>query len=191
MPGKTSNHWKNTYMFHNKCGVYLRRLFSYDAAVMQINHVTFNGKRGGLHAASAWICALNDEKLTAQKGGFLFKAAFHENELVIAAVPTIIDGERSYHYNLHPKYEDAYTLIGGVNAQGVFNILFKMDSHAKLPEKAHIYLDLYCRLADFFIKANYSGAGRLDDVTRHVLEEMGVDNPPKTLHALRQINNRK
>jgi hypothetical protein len=153
-------------------------------SAMPIKHVIFNGAKGGLSAASAWIDALNNAKLTEEKGGFLFKAAFDGDVLALEVVPAIMGNERSYHYNLHPKNEDGLTLIGDVTVQGAFTILVKPDDPAKALDIAHEYLDRYRRLAEFFIDAGYSGEGRLDRVTQQVLREFGIENPPKTLKEL-------
>lgn len=153
-------------------------------SAMPIKHVIFNGAKGGLSAAAAWIDALNNKQLTAEKGGFLFKAAFDGDVLALEVVPAIIGNERSYHYNLHPKNEDGLTLIGDVTAQGAFTILAKPDDPSKALDIAHEYLARYRRLAGFFIDAGYTGEGQLDGVTRQVLREFGIENPPETLKEL-------
>ncbi len=154
---------------------------------MAVRNVTFNGKPGGPAVAAEWIGALNDARLTAEKGGFLFKAAFDSNHLALAAVPALIHGERSYHYNLPVEKEDAFTLIGDVNAQGVFTILFKPESLAAAVQQAAEYIERFRSFAAFLEAAGYTGAGQLDQVTQGVLKSLGVVHPPETLDALRQM----
>jgi hypothetical protein len=153
---------------------------------MQTGRVTFNGKRGGLSVARPWINALNDARLTTEKGGFLFKVSFDGDHIMLAAVPTLICNERSYHYNLRLDREDLFTLFGDVNAHGVFTILFKPESLSQLHQQAETYVELFQRLALFFREAGYCGEGRLDEVTQETLTMLGVVPPPDRLDALLQ-----
>jgi hypothetical protein len=157
------------------------------ACGMAISKITFNGKRGGLPVAAEWIRALNDARLTTEKGGFLFKAAFDEDHLMLAAVPALIGDTRSYHYNLHLAQENAFTLIGDVNAQGVFTILFRPESREAATQHASKYIGSFRKLAAFLNDAGYAGEGRLDEVTQSVLKSLGIVSPPETLDALRQM----
>lgn len=151
---------------------------------MTISHITFNGKRGGLSVAAQWVRALNDVRMTAEKGGFLFKAAFAGDHLIVEAVPALIGDTRSYHYNLHLDKEDAFTLIGDVNAQGVFTILFKPESREAVTQHAAEYIGRFRKFAAFLNEAGYSGSGQLDEVTQGVLVSLGVEHPPEMLAGL-------
>jgi hypothetical protein len=148
---------------------------------MTITGVTFNGKHGGLSVAAEWIRALNDARLTVEKGGFLFKAAFEVDHLMLVAVPALIHGDRSYHYNLLMEKEDAFTLIGDVNAQGVFTILFKPESCKAVTQYAAEYIGRFRKFAAFLNDAGYSGEGRLDEVTRGLLKDIGLSPAPEIL----------
>ncbi|MCU0857562.1 MAG: hypothetical protein MUC65_04060 [Pontiellaceae bacterium] len=96
-----------------------------------IRKVTLNEKTGGPSVAADWVHALNNDRIVKEKAGFLFKASFDGDHLMLAVVPTLIQGVRSHHYNLHPAKEDVFTLIGEVTAQGVFTILFKPESRGQ------------------------------------------------------------
>ncbi len=148
---------------------------------MAINKVTLNGKTGD---ASGWIRALNDECIVREKAGFLFKASFDGDHLMLAAAPCLINGERTMHYNMHLKKEDALTLIGDVNAQGVFTILFKPDSRDQVSADAKIYIGRFRRFAAFLLQNGYTGDGLLDEVTQGILEELGLSLAPQTLAEL-------
>lgn len=143
--------------------------------------IIFNRNPEGISLAGDWIHALNDVRLTAEKGGFLFKAAFDGERLMLAAVPALIHGERSYHYNLHVEKEDAFTLIGDVNAQGVFTILFKPESREAVTQYAAEYIGRFRKFAAFLNDAGYSGEGRLDEVTRGLLKDIGLSPAPEIL----------
>jgi len=148
---------------------------------MVVSKVTFNGKVGD---ASGWIHALNDECIVREKAGFLFKASFDDDHLMLAVVPTLINGERSYHYNQHLEKEDVFTLIGDINAQGVFTILFNPESREQVAEQSEEYIERFRRLAAFLIESGYTGDGALDEVTQGVLETLGLSPAPASLAAL-------
>lgn len=155
---------------------------------MTISKITFNGRRGGLSVAAEWIRALNDARLTAEKGGFLFKVSLDGDRLLLCALPAFIGDTRSYHYTMHLDKEDAFTLIGDVSAQGVFSILFKPESREAAVRQSAEYIERFRKFAAFLNDAGYCGAGRLDEVTQGVLKSLGVAHPPETLDALRQMN---
>jgi hypothetical protein len=146
-----------------------------------VTRVTLNGKAGG---ATAWIGALNNERIVREKAGFLFKAGFDGGHLMLAVLPTMINGERSYHYNLHLKKEDAFTLLGDVNAEGIFTILFKPESREQIEANSKRYVELFRRFAAFLIESGYTGEGVLDEVTQGVLKSLGLSPAPKTLVEL-------
>ncbi len=148
---------------------------------MAINKVTLNGKTGD---ASGWIRALNDECIVREKAGFLFKASFDGDHLMLAAAPCLINGERTMHYNMHLKKEDAFTLIGDVNAQGVFTILFKPESREQVAAQAEEYIERFRQFAAFLIENGYTGDGALDEVTQGLLESLGLSPAPQTLAEL-------
>ena len=107
---------------------------------MLVRKITLNGKRGKASIATGLICALNDECIIREKAGFLFKASFDGNHLMLAVAPCLINGERTMHYNMHLKKEDAFTLTGDINAQGVFTILFKPESREQAQKDAKKYI---------------------------------------------------
>lgn len=105
---------------------------------------------------------------------------------MLAVAPCLINGERTMHYNLHLKKEDAFTLIGDVNAQGVFTILFKPESREQAQKDAEKYAELFRRFAAFLIENGYTGDGALDEVTQGLLESLGLSTPPRTLANLQK-----
>ncbi|MBI9019868.1 MAG: hypothetical protein JEZ10_01260 [Verrucomicrobia bacterium] len=151
---------------------------------MVVRKVTLNGNRGEPAIAAEWIRALNDGLILTKKAGFLFKASWDEDHLMLAVAPCLINGERSYHYNQHLEKEDAFTLIGEVSAQGVFTILFKPESREFAIQQAGRYIDLFRRFAEFLRQGGYAGEGKLDDVTQGVLKSLGMNCPPETLDEL-------
>jgi hypothetical protein len=151
---------------------------------MAINQVTLNGKSGDASVAAAWIQALNDECIVREKAGFLFKASLDGDHLMLAAAPCLINGERTMHYNMHLEKENVFTLIGAVNALGVFCFLFNPESREQVAAQADEYVELFRRFAAFLIEGGYTGDGALDEVTQGLLEKLGLSPAPKTLTDL-------
>jgi hypothetical protein len=151
---------------------------------MKIRRVTLNGKSGDPSVAADWIRALNDARIVQEKAGYLFKASVCGDQLMLAVEPCLINGARSYHYAMHLQQEDAFTLIGDVNAQGIFTILFKPESRAAVSQHAAEYLERFRAWAAFLRDAGYTGAGLLDEVTQSILHDLGLSPAPKTLAGL-------
>ena len=146
--------------------------------------ITFNSATGAATLITPWIRALNNPRIVTEKAGFIFKAGFDGDHLMLAVAPTMINGERSYHYNQHLKKEDAFTLLGDVNAQGVFTILFKPENPEQIAADSKKYIVLFRRFAAFLIESGYTGDGALDEVTQGVLQELGLSPAPQTLADL-------
>jgi hypothetical protein len=149
-----------------------------------VTRVTFNRNSGDASAAREWIRALNDPRIVQEKAGFLFKVSFDDNHLMLAAAPCLINGERSYHYNQHLEKEDAFTLIGDVNAQGVFTILFNPESREQIAADSEKYIELFRRFAAFLFESGYTGDGPLDEVTQDVLKQLDLSPAPASLAEL-------
>jgi hypothetical protein len=152
--------------------------------VNRLQKITLNDKTGDLSLAGDWIRALHDERIVRERAGFLFKASFDGDHLLLAVVPCLIHGERSYHYDQHLRIEDAFTLLGEVNATGVFTILFKPEKATLSAEDAQRTIETYRRFADFMLAAGYTGEGDLDEVTQDVLATLGLSPAPRTLAGL-------
>jgi hypothetical protein len=146
--------------------------------------IVINGKSGSLSLAGDWIRALNNPQILKEKAGFLFKVLAEDDRLMVAVVPALIHGERTYHYALRLEQESAFTLIGDVNAQGVFTILFKPESCEAAMKHQRDYIEQFRRFASFLSLAGYNGAGLLDEVTQGLLQELGLSPVPDRLSGL-------
>jgi hypothetical protein len=149
-----------------------------------INKVTLNGNAGGYSVAQDWICALNDERIVREKAGFLFKASLCEDHWMLAVAPCLINGERSYHYNMLLEQENQFTLIGSVDAQGAFTILFKPESRESVERSAAVYIGVFRQFAKFLGDTGYTGRGALDEVTQRVLKQLGISPVPESIFSL-------
>lgn len=158
------------------------------SAAMRIKKVTLNGVAGGCSVAKPWISALHDEKLVLEKAGFLFKAGLDGDRMLLAVEPCLIQGERRYHFNMHLAHEDAYTLIGSVNAQGEFTILFKPESRDLSAEQCARYREVFAAFAGLLLDGGYVGDGLLDEVTQSVLGAVGFAPVPDRLSGIRDAS---
>lgn len=148
---------------------------------MGINKVSLNGKTGDASIARGLIAALNDERIVREKAGYLLKASFAEDHLMLAVEPALIHGERTMHYNMHLEVENAFTLIGGLNAEGVFTLLCKPDSMEQFAADACRYVEVCRRFAGFLLDNGYTGEGQVDAVTQGFLKKAGFSPVPQVL----------
>ncbi len=155
---------------------------------MVIGKVIFNGIKGGVAVVKPWISALNDEALVLEKAGFLFKAGVDGDRLLLAVEPCLIQGERRYHFNMHLAHEDAYTLIGSVNAQGEFTILFRPESRELSADQCARYRQVIGTVAELLLGGGYAGEGLLDEVTQSLLGAVGFDPVPSRLSGVREAD---
>jgi hypothetical protein len=151
---------------------------------MLVENIILNGVAGGRAVAKPWIQALNDAKLVLEKAGFLFKAGLDGGRMLLAVEPCLIQGERRYHFNMHLAHQDAYTLIGAVNAMGEFSILFKPECRDLQPDQCARYREVFGAFAELLLDGGYCGTGILDEVTQSLLGEVGFDPVPNRLAGL-------
>lgn len=150
-----------------------------------IRKVTLNGDAGRPEIAADFIQALNDKGILTEKAGFLFKTTVCGDRLMLGITPYFINDERMYHYDVSLPVENEFTLIGSINAEGVFTIFFRPESLKIPPEKKPIYSDSYVIFARFLLENGYAGKGLLDGVTLNTLEETGLfASVPETLTEL-------
>lgn len=150
--------------------------------------VVLNGRRAGAELLRQVALALADPDVLAERGGFLFKATLGEDTAWLDVVPCVMDGVRSYHYNMRMQEENDCTLTGAVNANGIFTIFFSPRSGG-LSEDLLAGLRLaYGRMARLLMDNGYPGEGKLDWATLNLLEETGIcRTPPSSLRGLAEI----
>jgi hypothetical protein len=151
---------------------------------MNVSKVTCNGITGDITVLHPWAQALNNPDIVTEKAGFIFIAGQTDSHYMLAVDPCLIHGERRYHYNLRLPDEDAITLSGNVDAQGVFMIVFKPKSPKLTDEDKQHYIMLYRNLAHLLLKAGYTQAGTLDEITQCILMEIGLETPATCLQDL-------
>ena len=145
---------------------------------MSTFRLILNSSRPSAREIRQFIRALADERTLSARGGYLFKSCLAGGELHIGIVPAIAEGERLHHYDI--RVPDGRHLLGSLSATGEFTVLFKA---ASLDEEArNAWREQYEALAVTLLELGYAGEGRLDWISRKIIEESGLFDPiPETL----------
>ena len=135
------------------------------------------------------IFSLSDHKILILKSGFIFNASILDDSLYISILPYFIEGERTYHYDIHLPLQGKCLLYGFVNANKTLDLLFKPASETYngcfLPGIADIFCDNYIRLTRFLIEDGFRRHFKSDLGTQNLFEETKLfANIPKTVEAL-------
>lgn len=149
---------------------------------MSAGQVILNGQRAGKQALRQALQALCTQDILAANGGFLIKATLAEDQTWIDIVPCVINGERTYHYDMKLAVETESTLIGAVNTHGIFTLFFQPAAPV-ISEADRLEIGAaFRRLARLITNGGYFGCGRLDWGTRKLLDETGIFKPaPESL----------
>lgn len=142
--------------------------------------IILNTKPCSIHDFLEVVRSLADKRILAEKGGYLFKAAFIDGDCHIGIVPWVLDGQRTHHYDIHLINEDMFTLIGSIDAKGEWNLLFKPEK-GKRPsatEKARL-AGVYRDIAALFIDSDLPYETPLSRATGLLLTQAGIctENP--------------
>jgi hypothetical protein len=151
--------------------------------------VTLNGKRGKAKIAKPFIHALNTPAILTEKAGFLFKATVCGDLLVLGVTPYFIEGQRTWHYDMVMPAENEFTLLGAINADGHFTILFTPISDELTTFEQIAYGDNYIQFAQFLLASGLESEGPLDAITIQLLTEANVfHTPPTSLAELARLS---
>jgi len=154
-----------------------------------IKNIVLNDEEKSSKDIKAIISSLSDYKILILKSGFIFNASILENSLYMGILPYFIEGERTYHYDIHLPLEGKSLLYGFINSNKTLDLLFKPNSETYngyfLPGIADIFRDNYIRLARFLIKNGFGRHVAFDVGTQNLFEETKLfANIPKTVEAL-------
>jgi hypothetical protein len=126
---------------------------------------------------------LNDSSIRTGKGGYLFKSSADDEFLRLGIVPYFQQGQRNYHYDIALPESAECVLIGNLNPDGVFTLLFTPPELPLDDETRAGYAAQYRIFADELISRGFAGRGRLDDATRQMLRDSGIADPPPKILA--------
>ena len=148
-----------------------------------VDRWVFNRKPMSLETLLCTLASAFSPQVLIANGGYLFKASLQGSVFHFGIVPTLREGERGYHYHIHLKHEDVFTLIGNITPQRELTILFK--NPAMKDDDNPVYQRVYAQLARLFLNASPDRPLTLDWITTHLLEEKRIfPQVPQTLAQL-------
>ncbi len=152
---------------------------------MKIKDLIINGEAAKTTIVSKMIHAFYDSNILKSCGGYIITYKIYNNITYIGVKPSIIDGQRSNHYDLEAGPETKVYLTGGINSTGEISLLFKIQN-TELTEKIKSELkELYIQFANLLTKNKYKGSGELDWITKKIIEESRLFEPvPSTIYDL-------
>ena len=152
---------------------------------MESPSLIINEEIKGPKPISQMVQAFCSPSILKSCGGYVITYRIHKSIAYIGVKPSIIDGQRSNHYDLKAGPETKVFLTGGINVNGEISLLFKISKTELNKEIKSELKKLYLSLADLLIKNGYRGTGTLDWITRKIIEESGLFLPiPSTIFDL-------
>ncbi len=142
-----------------------------------IQNVILNEKKTDKNTLKQIIPALSNPTILNEKGGYIFKTLVLEDTLYLGLLPYLIDGKRTYHFNIKMPQEE-FVLIGFINSNGSIELLFKMKPEqykAGLSlEEIKYYRKSYIKFARCLLEFKFNEEVKLDAVTRQALTEIKI-----------------
>jgi hypothetical protein len=138
--------------------------------------IVVNGKPMPGSEWSEIVRALSDPAIATEKGGYLFKSHLDGDTLRIGILPCIVNGMRSYHYNIDIE-RTRHVLIGTINPNGTATVLFRLNrEEAKKKREADAleYRRQFAGLAMSLVSRGFPPDFELDSITIDALREAGI-----------------
>ncbi len=129
------------------------------------------------------ITVILEPKNLITTGGILFKSEISGDVFELGILPQFFEGERGYHYDIHLKGENEFSLIGSLTAQRELTILFKCLEMTD--EKRAVYRKNYRAIARLFDLCSGSNEIQLDWITTKLMEDQLIyRQTPSTLKEI-------
>lgn len=152
---------------------------------MKSKDLIINGETAKPITISKMVQAFCNPNILKSCGGYVITYRVHKSTAYIGVRPSMIEGQRSNHYDLKSGPETKVFLTGGINANGEISLLFKISKTELTEEIKSELKKLYISLVDLLIKNGYRGSGTFDWITRKIIEESGLFFPiPSTIFDL-------
>jgi hypothetical protein len=153
---------------------------------MKYSEIIINGNTFKKKDLVKMIKAFNNSTILNSYGGYIYTFRIHNNNTYMGIKPSIIDGQRSNHYNLVAGPETKVFLTGGINPNGEISLLFKISEKELTNELKFQLKEHYIQFADLLITNKYNGKGNLEWISRKMLEESQLFFPiPNTIFDFR------
>lgn len=144
-----------------------------------------NGEIAGAQTISQMVQAFGSPGTLHSCGGYIFTYRVHDNTAYLGVKPSILNGQRSNHFDLQAGPETKVFLIGGINADGKMSLLFKIPKEELSTDIQSELRQLYFRFAHLLKQNGYGGAGTLDWISRKTLQESEIySRVPSTIFDL-------
>ncbi len=144
---------------------------------MKSRDLVLNGETVKAAIISKMIYAFGSPDILKSCGGYIFTYRKHKNISYLGVKPAIIAGQRSNHYDLDSGPDTKIYLTGSINPNGDISLLFKI-SKKELNEKNKFELkNLYIQFARLLIENKYKGPGKLEWITKKIIEESELFSP--------------
>lgn len=141
--------------------------------------VILNGKKSNDNELEIMVKALSDPNIIAEKGGFLFKSRLSNKNLSLGVIPSFLNGQRQYHYNIEMN-TDSLTLVGSINPNMSITIMFKIDKKYSaedfIVQHAEEYRQQYAVLASFLTDFSFPASVILDDISVQLINKLGISS---------------
>jgi len=137
----------------------------------------FNGQHQAAAALQQLVAVLNDPAAIASRGGILWKFLYDPGlspALEFSAFPSIVDGERTHHYELPMRNDDNRALTGVVSASNGWMILAGVKSKQWDDQMRSFVSSEYRQLADFLYAAGYTGDAVFDEIGKQYASAAGI-----------------
>ncbi len=144
---------------------------------MEKTDLILNGKVPKSKTILKMVEAFSNFDILSTYGGYIFTFRIHNNVQYMGIKPAIIEGQRSNHFNLNAGPDTKIFLTGNINPNGEISLLFKIAKKEMNNKIISELKELYIQFASLLIKNNYQGEGKLEWITKKILEESQLFQP--------------
>ena len=154
---------------------------------MKYRNLVLNGETIKTTQITKMVYAFGNPDILKSCGGYILTYRKQGDILYLGVKPAIIDGQRSNHYDLQSGPDTKIYITGSINPNGELSLLFKIPKK-ELSKKNKLKLkELYIQFARLLIENRYEGLGKLDWITKKIIEESKLFSPaPKSIYDLNQ-----
>ena len=136
-----------------------------------------NGEAAGSQTISQMVQAFCSPNILRSCGGYIITYRVHDSTAYLGVKPTIMEGQRSNHYDLKAGPDTKVFLIGGITADGEISLLFKISKEELSANIRSELRGLYIHFADLLTQNGYGGPGILDWISRKCIQESEIFSP--------------
>ena len=143
----------------------------------EIQHIHLNNELITKKEIIKIVKSLCDARIIREKGGFLFKSSFQDGHFHIGLLPYILEGERTYHYDISLSEECTYKLTGFINSNMTMTILPDVADSGQVTfseQDKDNYIEQYIKLSEFLTEHGFNSEFPFDPVTMQALQDIGL-----------------